>query len=85
MNEIEIGVVDHFYGHIPAATFTVKCEKVSVGDTIKIIGHGHEFTQQIEEMQIDRQNIQEAKQGDAVGIKVLQKVKPGDKIYKIVE
>ena len=83
--DIEIGVVDHFYGHIPAATFTVKCEKISVGDTIKITGHGNEFTQKIEGLQINRQDVQEAKEGDAVGIKVTQKVKTGDKIYKIVE
>jgi peptide subunit release factor RF-3 len=56
-----------------------------VGDTIKITGHGKEFSQKIEGLQIDRKDVQEAKEGDAVGIKVVQKVKIGDKIYKVVE
>jgi hypothetical protein len=39
----------------------------------------------VESMQIDRVNITEGKPGDLVGIKVLDRVRPGDKVYKVTE
>jgi hypothetical protein len=34
-------------------------------------------------MQIEHENIQEAKAGDSIGLKVNQKVKEGYKVYKL--
>ena len=36
-------------------------------------------------MQIDRANIEEAKVGDDVGIKVKDRVRKGDAVYKVIE
>jgi len=35
-------------------------------------------------MQIEHKSVTEAKKGDSVGVKVSEKVRRGDKVYKIV-
>lgn len=77
-----IGEVTHYYGKIGVVTVKL-LDTLKVGDVIKIIGGGNEFSQTVESMQIEHQNIQEAKAGDSIGLKVNQKVKEGYKVYKI--
>jgi peptide subunit release factor RF-3 len=36
-------------------------------------------------MQIDNENVTEAKAGDSIGVKVTDRVRPGDAVYKITE
>lgn len=77
-----IGEITHYFGKIGVAV--VKLEDVlKVGDTIKITDGGTEFTQTIESMQIEHQQVQEAKAGESVGLKVGQKVREGYKVYKL--
>ncbi len=60
-------------------------DTLSVGDEISIEGASTNFTQPVESMQIMHENIQEAKAGDAIGLKVKDKVREGDSVYKIVK
>lgn len=55
---------------------------LKIGDKIRIKGHTTDFEQTVDSMQVERQDIQTAKKGDSVGIKVLDKVRGGDKVYK---
>lgn len=77
-----IGEVTHYFGKISVAVIKLS-DTLRVGDTIKIVYDEIEFTQPVESMQIEHQNIEEAKAGDLVGLKVSQKVKEGYKVYKI--
>jgi len=77
-----IGEIAHFFGKISVAVIKLE-DSLRVGDTIKIVGGGAEFTQTVESMQIEHEQIQEAKAGESVGLKVLQKVKEGYKVYKL--
>jgi putative protease len=56
---------------------------LKIGDKIKISGHDKEFEQVISSMQVEHQNIEQAKKGEAVGMKVDQPVKEGDEVYKV--
>jgi len=56
---------------------------LKVGDRIKISGHDKEFEQEITSMQVEHQNIQAAKKGNDVGMKMDQPVKDGDEVYKV--
>ena len=77
-----IGEITHYFGKIGVAV--VKLEDVlKVGDTIKITDGGTEFTQTVESMQIEHQQVQEAKAGESVGLKMGQKVREGYKVYKM--
>ncbi|GAI15070.1 unnamed protein product, partial [marine sediment metagenome] len=56
-----------------------------VGDTIHIKGHTTDFEQEIESMQIENEPVKEAKSGDSIGIKVKERVRPHDLVYKVIE
>jgi putative protease len=84
MTEIEIGKVTHFFGHIQVATIELSAP-LSVGDTIRFAGHTTDERQRVESMQVEHQSIAEAKPGDAVGIKVSGRVRPHDKVFKVVD
>lgn len=82
--EVEIGKVTHYFSKIGVAVVELT-DTLKVGDIIHIKGHTTDFTQQVESMQVNHNAIQEAKAGDAIGLKVVDKVREGDKVFKVVE
>ena len=84
MQEKEIGKITHYFGKISVGIIELT-DSLKVGDNIHIKGTHTDFTQKVDSMQIEHQNVQEAKAGDFVGIKVIEKVHPKDKVYKIIE
>ncbi|OQX85864.1 MAG: hypothetical protein B6D55_06905 [Candidatus Omnitrophica bacterium 4484_70.2] len=83
MQEKEIGVVTHYFGKISVGIIQLK-DTLKVGDVIHIKGAHDDFTQTVESIQIEHQNVNEAKAGDMVGVKVVQKVHPHDKVFKVI-
>ncbi|MEK6546517.1 MAG: EF-Tu/IF-2/RF-3 family GTPase [Nitrospinota bacterium] len=84
MREERIGVISHYYTHLGVATMVVEGE-LKVGDTIHIRGHASDFTQKVESIQIEHENIDLAKKGDNIGIKVKEHAREHDVVYKVVE
>jgi ribosomal 50S subunit-recycling heat shock protein len=82
MDEKQIGTVDHFFGNISVSMIKLS-DMLKVGDKIRIKGNTSDFTQDVSSMQIDRKPAQEAKAGDLISIKVEQKVRKDDIVYKI--
>jgi len=82
MADTKIGTVTHYYDKIGVAVINVLAP-IKVGDKIKISGHDKEFEQEIASMQVEHQNIQAAKKGNDVGMKMDQPVKDGDEVYKV--
>ena len=60
-------------------------DELKVGEQIKIKGGNRDFTQIVTSMQIEHKNVDSAGKNEAVGLKVDQPVREGDKVYKIVE
>ncbi len=84
MEEKEIGKVTHYYDKI--GVMVVKLTgKISVGDKIKVKRGEEEFEEMIESMQIEHENIEKAKKGDEIAIKVSQPTKEGAVVYKVEE
>jgi len=83
MEEQEIGVVDHFFGKISVGIVMLS-GALKVGDTIHIKGKHVDFSQEVESMQLEFNNVTEAKEGDKVGIKVAQPLHVNDKVYKVI-
>ena len=83
MPEKEIGQISHYYGHINVGIILLS-DALKVGETIHVKGHSEDFTQPVDSMQIEHTNVPEAKAGDSIGIKVAQKVHPGDKVFKVI-
>lgn len=83
MQEIEIGKVTHYFGHLGVAAIDLTGE-LKVGDTVHIKGHTSDFTQMIDSMQIEHMSVTLAKQGDKIGIKTKEHVREHDIMYKVV-
>ncbi|MCM8780947.1 MAG: hypothetical protein NC908_03370 [Candidatus Omnitrophica bacterium] len=83
MEEQEIGKITHYYGHISVGIIQLS-DTLKVGDSIHIKGHSTDFTQTVDSMQIEHNNVLEAQSGDMVGIKVSQKVHVNDKVFKLI-
>jgi len=82
--EKEIGKVEDYFAQVGAVALKLT-GTLKVGDTIHIKGHSTDFIQEVESMQIEHKSIEEAKPGDDIGIKVQERVRKHDKIYKVVE
>jgi len=80
--EKEIGTVTHFYDKIGVMVVKLT-DKVSVGDTIKIKRGDEELEETVESMQVDHENIEKAKKGDEIAIKISGKTKEGAIVYKV--
>ena len=77
----EIGKVTHFFGKISVAVVELS-GTLKVGDEIRIKGHATDFTEKVDSMQIEHENVKEAKKGQSIGLKVADKVREGDTVYK---
>ncbi|MDY6906646.1 MAG: translation elongation factor-like protein [Chloroflexota bacterium] len=82
MAEELIGSVSDFFARPVVAGIDLTAP-LKVGDTIHIKGHTTEMEMIVRSMQIDNASVSEAKAGDSVGIKVLDRVRRGDKVYKV--
>ena len=83
MPEKEIGFVEHWFGHIMVAGIKITSGPLKVGDTIHIKGHTSDFTLKVESMQMDHGPIEEAKNGDDIGIVVSEHAREHDKVYLV--
>jgi putative protease len=84
MSGVQIGKVTHFFDHINVAALTLT-ETIRLGDTVHFLGHSTDFKQEVTSLQIEHKEINEAKPGDDVAMKVTQSVHPNDKVFRITE
>ena len=81
---MEVGKVMQFFAKPCVAAVEITLGTLSVGDMIKIKGATTNIEQKIESMEIDRKPVPSAGVGQSVGIKVKDRVRPHDKVYKMV-
>ncbi len=84
MKEEKIGFVSNYFSKISVAAVEISDGTLSVGDTLHFLGHTTNCESRVNSMQIEHKSVTEAKKGDSVGIKVSEKVRENDKVYKIV-
>ena len=83
MAEEKIGVVDHFFTKVSVAAVRITNGELKIGDTIHFVGSHTDFSQKVESMEIDRKPVERVTVGDDVGIKVKERVRENDIVYKI--
>jgi putative protease len=83
MPESKVGEVVKFFAKPGVAAVVITDGSLKAGDTIHFKGHTTDFTQPVDSMQIDNRPVEEAAVGDDVGIKVADRVRPGDIAYKV--
>jgi len=84
MPEEVIGKVSDFFAR-PVVAGIELTASLKMGDKIHIKGHTTDLELIVGSMQIDNVDVQEAKAGDAVGVKVTDRVRGGDTVYKVTD
>ena len=80
-NEVLVGKITHYYDKIMVAAILLT-GALKKGDTIHVKGRDADFTQTVDSMQINREDIEEAKAGDEIGMKLSEEAREGDEIYQ---
>jgi len=83
MVEEKIGVVEHFFNNISVAAIKITDGVLTVGDTIHIVGASTDVKHKVDHMEINRVSVTSVKAGDAIGIKVIDRVREHDIVYKV--
>lgn len=78
----QIGEVFNYFEHVGVIALNLT-DNLNVGDTIRIVGGDKDFTEVVDSMQIDGKNVEKAKKGDSVGIRISEKVHKGYRVYKV--
>jgi translation elongation factor EF-1alpha len=80
-----IGKVTHFFNKIGVAVLELQKDSLKVGETLHFKGGERDFEQKVDSMQIEHQEVSEAKKGESIGLKVEQAVREGDQVFKVLE
>ncbi len=81
MEQKPIGEVLHYYDHLGVAVVKFNRE-VRVGEKVHFRGAHTDFVQTISSIQYEHQNIESAKKGQDVGVKVDERVREGDEVFE---
>ena len=84
MAEQLIGKVTHYFGKARVAAVKITDGELRVDDTIHVVGHTSDFTQNVDSMQIDRAPVELATVGDEIGIQVAEHAREHDEVYKVL-
>jgi putative protease len=85
MPEEQVAVIVKFFAKPSVAALEVTGGTIKKGDLLRYKGHTTDFTEEVRSMEVDNQSVDEAKPGDMVGVKVKERVRENDKVYKVVE
>jgi len=81
--EKPIGRITHYYSHLSVGIIELTEGELKVGDTIRIKGKHTDFTQTVDSIQIEHQGVTQAPKGQSVGIKVKEKVREHDLVFRL--
>ncbi len=79
--ERPIGQVTHYFGKVGVMAVQLS-DTLSVGDQIHVVGHSTDFVTSVQSMQIEHESVSQAGAGDSVGIKIEERARPGDMVYR---
>jgi putative protease len=84
MAEEVIGTVSDFFARPVVAAIELTAA-LKVGDKIHIKGHTTDLELTVDSMQIDNADVEEAKAGDSIGVKISERVRKKDTVYKVTD
>lgn len=83
MADIKVGEVVKFFAKPSVAAVKITDGELKVGESIKLFGHTTDLTMAIDSMEVNNQKVEKAVAGDYIGIKVPDRVRPGDEVFKV--
>ncbi len=79
-----IGEITHYFTRIGVAVIELS-DDIKIGDTIRIEGATTAFDQVVDSMEIENEKVETATRGQSIGLKVKERVRPADVVYKLME
>jgi len=79
-----IGEITHYFTRIGVAVIELS-DDIKMGDKIRIEGATTAFEQVVDSMEIENEKVETATRGQSIGLKVKERVRPSDVVYKITE
>jgi selenocysteine-specific translation elongation factor len=84
VDEVEIGRVGDYFAHVGVAGIDLT-GALKVGDRIRIQGHTTDMEIAVESMQIEHDSVDAANAGDRIGVKVPDRCRNGDHVYRVMD
>jgi len=81
-HRIRVGRINHFFTNIKVAVVDVE-NPLRVGDKILVEGFSTAFKQTVKSMQVDNKPVKLARRGNSIGLRVRNRVRNNDDVYKI--
>ncbi len=85
MTEEQVAVIVKYFSKPGVAALEVTGGAIKTGDLLRYKGHTTDFTEEVLSMEVENRSVDEAKPGDMVGVKVKERVRENDMVYKVVE
>jgi translation elongation factor EF-1alpha len=82
MSEVQVGRVTRYFGKVGVAAIEIVGGDLRIGDTIRIRGKTTDFSQTVESMEAEHRSIETAVPGQLIGVKVRERVREDDAVYK---
>jgi putative protease len=79
---MKVGKVTHYYDNLGVAIVKLEAT-LKVGDTVKFEGHGADFEQNVDSLQVEHKQVQKASKGEVIGLKTVKEVKEGTEVKKV--
>ena len=83
MAELEVGVVTHYFDRPHVAIVKMTAAEIKVGDQVRIKGAHTDLTETVSSMEVEHRKIDAAKPGDEFGLQVADRVRTGDRVFKL--
>jgi len=81
--ELEVAQVMDYFSNVGVVALKITAEDIKIGDVLRFKGHTTDFILEVKSIQIEHESVTEAKVGDEVGIKVDDRVRIHDKVFKV--
>ena len=83
MSEELVGTVTHYFAR-PQVGIVKLSAAIKLGDTLHVRGHTADFKQEVASMEIEHAHVEAAASGAEAGIKVRERVREGDQVYRVI-
>lgn len=83
MDEVIVGRVTHYFPRVEVAVVELTDDELRIGDSIRVLGTTSNFTQAIHSMEIDHSPVDLVRVGDEVAIRVVERARVGDLVFRI--
>ncbi len=79
-----IGKITHYFSKIGVAVVELS-EDITIGAKIRVEGATTSFEQVMDSMEIENKKVETATAGQSIGLKVKERVRLHDSVYKLME